>query len=158
MRVSPPLSACATTVCVVPRAIPTMSWDDPVTTEASSLRTNAELDAPAFVRFARPRGHGFEQERADLRHRRVQLHRHDLAFGAPFGRKDDFDRRQLLELTVGPSFELDARAIVATHRGSEEAEAHRLADDDPDFVRRKLGRRALLHSERSDAERHHRRL
>src|SRR5260370_38943519 len=142
MRVSPPLSACATTVCVVPRSIPTMSWDDPVTTEASSLRTNAEFDGPAFVRFARPRGHGFEQERADLRHRRVQLHRHDLAFGAPFGRKDDFDRRQLLELTVGPSFELDARAIVATHRGSEEAEAHRLAHGHPPFEPRNLCPRA----------------
>src|SRR5258708_29011522 len=153
MRVSPPLSACATTLCVVPRSIPTMSWGDPVTTGASSLRTNAELDAPAFVRFARARGHGFEHERADLRHRRVQLHRHDLAFGAPFGRKDDFDRRQLLELTVGPSFELDARAIVATHRGSEEAEAHRLADADPNITRRKLRRRPPLPSPRNEAER-----
>src|SRR5258707_6872429 len=145
MRAAPPLSACATTVCVVPRSMPTMSLDDSDDTDQSFPRTDAELDAPAFVRFARPHGDGFEQQRADLRHRRVQLDRYDFAFGAPLGGKNDFDGRQLLELSLGPSFELDARAIVTAHRRAEEAKAHRLRDDEADLLRPKVRHPPLRH-------------
>ena len=40
-----------------------------------------------------------------------------------------------------------ARAIVAPHRRAEEAEAHRLADDHAELLRRELGASAFLHAE-----------
>ena len=114
-RVGAPCACCAPVTGV-----------KPARASSRPLAAHVEFDLPALAAAAR---HGFEFERAGLGDAGVQAHRHHVAGAAALGRQRGGDRRELLQLVGRPGVEQRADAVLAPHRRGEEAEVHRLADD-----------------------------
>jgi hypothetical protein len=78
----------------------------------------------------------FEFERAGLGHARVQTDAHHLAGGAALAGQRGLDFVQFLQLVGGPLVEQRADGVLTADGRAEEAETHRFADHQAEFLRR----------------------
>src|SRR4051794_13439568 len=128
------VSTDATAQCVVPRSMPT-------TYEAKLLlHPDVQLQLPAPLAAAT--FEATQLQLSELGHRRLQVHRDELAFLAALGGEVRLHRRELLQL--GHVLHPAADLVLAAQRRREEAELRGMAHEEPELLGRNIRLRPFL--------------